>query len=60
MSNSKFQKKFSYILLFSILCSFALYFSNKSLFYTSENLPSRILQEEEQEVDENGGEEVIE
>ena len=61
MSNSKIQKKFSYILLFSILCSFALYFSNKSLFYTSENLPSRVLQElEEQEVDENGGEEVIE
>ena len=57
MSNSKFQKKFSYILLFSILCSFALYFSNKSLYFTSENLPTRVLQEEENELGEENIEE---
>ena len=57
MSNSKFQKKFSYILLFSILCSFALYFSNKSLYFTSENLPTRVLQEEDNELGEENIEE---
>lgn len=46
MSNSKFQKKFSYIIFFSILCSYTLYFSNKNLFFTSENLRTRKLEGE--------------
>ena len=56
MSNSKFQKKFSYIIFFSILCSYTLYFSNKNLFFTSENLRTRKL-EGEDAIENNGDEE---
>ena len=55
MSNSKFQKKFSYIIFFSILCSYTLYFSNKNLFFTSENLRTRKL--EGDAIENNGDEE---
>ena len=46
MSKSLFQKKFSVIMLISLLCSFSLYFSFKIININSENLTLRKLQEE--------------